>query len=302
MKDEKERKSAAQPPRLDWQTLVGLPEFAEFYRLIRRLFGMDIALLSPDARQGSLLGPGREINPFCRAVQLRPEGLARCRACDREHASLAHRGGHPLRYTCHAGLTEFIIPVIVDGEVLAHLQCGQILDRPVEPGDWQRIRKRLDWAGGRDLASAFRRTRVLSAATQEDLISLLKLIAQHTATAHARKLLLEQAPGERIVTRTQTLLKQRFREELSIGKVASAVGASRRNLTRLLRQQTGASLLEHVHRLRIAHACDMLQNRNLKIAEIALACGFGSIQQFNRIFRKRTGRTPTRWRARLRTA
>lgn len=283
---------------LNWQHLTTLPAFTEFYRLIRRLFGMNIALVSPDGRQSGILGPGRETNPFCRAIQRRPEGMIRCQACDTEHAQLVHHSRQSTRYTCHAGLIEFMIPVVVDNEVIALLQCGQVLDRPPTASDWRLIRSRLGWIrdGTRDLAAAFRKTRALSAATQEDLISLLKLIAHHTATAHARKLLLEQPPQDRLVARILAHLKQRFREPVTIRTVCASVGVSRRNLTRLLRKHTGVSLIGHVHRLRIAHACERLDQSGDKISEVALACGFGSIQQFNRVFQAETGKTPAQWR------
>lgn len=290
------------PAVLNWQELIALPAFAEFYRLIRRLFGINIALISPDAHYGRMLGPGRETNPFCRAVQACEGGLARCQACDAEHARLAKRNQQPLRYTCHAGLTEFIIPIVVDNDVIALLQCGQVLERAPGLGDWKPVRQRLNWVTGRtrNLAIAFRRTKVLSAATQEDLVSLLKLIAHHAATAHARKLQLELRHQDRIVSRTLTYLRQHFREKLSLTQVSIAVGASTRNLTRLLRVCTGATLVEHLHRLRIAYACELLTQTNAKIAAVVLASGFGSVQQFDRVFRQRTGRTPAEWRAKVR--
>jgi AraC-like DNA-binding protein len=140
----------------------------------------------------------------------------------------------------------------------------------------------------------------LSAADQEDLISLLKLIAHNAATAHARHLLLQQSSQDRLVSQTLAHLQQHFRDAVTIDRVSTAVGASRRNLTRLLRLHTGATLVEHVHRFRIALACERLERSEDKIVDIALACGFGSIQQFNRVFRSRKGQTPAEWRKQLR--
>lgn len=295
---EPDHRPAAENAPLDWRQLTALPAFREFYRLIRRLFGMNIAIMSPDAKRGGLLGPGRETNPFCRIIQRHPEGKARCETCDTLHALQANRTGQPLRYMCHAGLTEFIIPIVVENEVIALLQCGQVLDRAPTDSDWRKTRSRLSWAPGdlAALAAAFRRTRVLPPAMQTDLVSLLKLIAHHAATAQARRLMLLQNPQDRVVSRALAHLKNHFRDEVTIRSVSSAVGTSRRNLTRLLRAHTGSSLIEHLHRLRIDHACHLLSLPDGKIADIALACGFGSIQQFNRIFRKRMKLTPLEWR------
>ena len=236
--------------------------------------------------------------PFCRAVQKRPGGLARCRACDSAHAQRAVWEQRPLRYTCHAGLTEFLIPIEAGHGVIALLQCGQVLDRPPSPRDWAMLERRLAWAGGdgRDLRRAFARSKVLSRETQKDLMALLRLFAQEVALSQARLLLVEQDPRDRVIARALAFLKERFLDDVTLGQVAAAAGASVRNLVRLIRARTSATVLDHLHRLRIAHACDRLRQTHDKIGTIALACGFGSIQHFNRVFRKVLGMTPHRWR------
>ena len=47
---------------------------------------------------------------------------------------------------------------------------------------------------------------------------------------------------------------------------------------------------------RIGFASKWLIEKDLSISEIAFACGFNSIANFNRVFRKNKGRTPTEYR------
>jgi AraC-like DNA-binding protein len=42
-----------------------------------------------------------------------------------------------------------------------------------------------------------------------------------------------------------------------------------------------------------------LQNPNLRISEVAFEIGFQSLSQFNRTFKKVTGRSPSDYRGRL---
>jgi len=82
---------------------------------------------------------------------------------------------------------------------------------------------------------------------------------------------------------------------LGIDALALELGMSRRNLHRLL-EETGKSFTEHVaeHRLRRAYA--LLTDPacgHLRIIEIALAAGFGDVSQFNRLFRRHFGDTPS---------
>ncbi len=287
-----------------WQQLAALPVFPEFYRLARRLFGMNIALLDPEGREGLVLGKGRELNPFCKAIQQRPGGLARCTQCDAHHARLAAASHQPLRYVCHAGLTEFMIPILVDDRIVGHLQCGQVLDRPLTDAAWAAIRRRIAWIGENPnrLRSLCRRSQRIPPATQKDLIALLQLFAHHVAIAHARLLILDQDPTDRILAKARAFLQARFQEPVSLDQVAAAAGASKRNLVRLFRRKTGATVLAHLHQLRVAAACEQLRQTHAPIAQIALECGFGSIQHFNRVFRKWKHATPHAWRRQARRA
>jgi AraC-like DNA-binding protein len=287
---------------ITWQQLAELPVFPEFYYLARQLFGANIALVSPDGAQGRVLGQGRELNPFCKAIERQPEGAQRCAECDAVHARLARKERKPIRYLCHAGLTDFIIPISVDGEIVAHLQCGQVLDRRPTAASWKSIQRRLDWihSGQGELRKLYLRTTVIAPSTQKSLMSLLQLFANHVAIAHARQLVLDQDPRDRALSKALDFLRTHFKDPLNLDQVATAAGTSKRNLVRIFRTRTGATVLDHLHRFRIAQACDQLLQSHAQIAQIGLDCGFGSIQQFNRMFRKVKRTTPRNWRAKFR--
>ena len=84
-----------------------------------------------------------------------------------------------------------------------------------------------------------------------------------------------------------------------IDDIAVRLCLSRRSVQRLL-EETGKSFTEHVneHRLERAHA--MLSDprfSHLRIIDIALAAGFGDVSNFNHLFRRRFGDTPSSARA-----
>jgi AraC-like DNA-binding protein len=60
---------------------------------------------------------------------------------------------------------------------------------------------------------------------------------------------------------------------------------------------TGVNFVDYVARMRIEKACDLLQDRHVRISEIAFAVGFQSLSQFNRVFKKLSGRSPSAYRA-----
>jgi AraC-like DNA-binding protein len=81
----------------------------------------------------------------------------------------------------------------------------------------------------------------------------------------------------------------------SAENAAKAHGISPRYLHRLI-EPTGASFSARVNELRLQRAFALLsdpQTSHLKIADVALQCGFSDISYFNRQFRARFGDTPS---------
>ena len=86
-------------------------------------------------------------------------------------------------------------------------------------------------------------------------------------------------------------------EELSLTKVGKFVNISANHLSEKFKEVTGVNFVNYIGRTRIENACDLLQNPNQRTSEIAFAVGFQSLSQFNRVFKKLTGKSPTQFRA-----
>jgi AraC-like DNA-binding protein len=84
----------------------------------------------------------------------------------------------------------------------------------------------------------------------------------------------------------------------SANVVAGELGVSRRYVNLLL-EQTGRTFSEHVLDRRLAIAYQLLlaqPDRSRTIASLALEAGFSDLSYFNRVFRRRFGDTPGRFR------
>ena len=85
-------------------------------------------------------------------------------------------------------------------------------------------------------------------------------------------------------------------EELSLTEVGKVVNISANHLSEKFKEVAGINFVDYVARIRVAKACDLLRNSNLRISEIAFAVGFQSLSQFNRVFKKLTQKSPTQFR------
>jgi AraC-like DNA-binding protein len=86
-------------------------------------------------------------------------------------------------------------------------------------------------------------------------------------------------------------------EELSLRKVAKTANISANHLSEKFKQVTGVNFVDYIALTRFEKACHLLLNSNRRISEIAFAVGFQSLSQFNRVFKKLSGKSPSAYRA-----
>jgi AraC-like DNA-binding protein len=79
--------------------------------------------------------------------------------------------------------------------------------------------------------------------------------------------------------------------------VAKLVNISAGHLSEKFKQVTGIKFVDYVARARFKKACRLLQDVDIRISEIAFGVGFQSLSQFNRVFNKLSGKSPTAYRA-----
>ena len=106
----------------------------------------------------------------------------------------------------------------------------------------------------------------------------------------------EALPG--VVARAASILRSRFHEPLTLGIVAKETGVSRERLSRLFRSVMGVTFSDYLNTIRLDSCRQHLVETHASITEIAFACGFQSVSQFNRRFKAAEGVSPREYRRR----
>jgi len=88
------------------------------------------------------------------------------------------------------------------------------------------------------------------------------------------------------VHEVQDYLIDNLSRENDIESLASLVGMSPRNLSRVFKEKTGSTILEYLTLLRIEYASTMLNNPEYTIDYVASQCGFKTARQLQRILKK----------------
>jgi two-component system response regulator YesN len=76
---------------------------------------------------------------FCRIIQGDPVGANKCCGSYARAGAEAAKFGEPYIFRCHAGLIAFAAPIVVDGEPVGSIICGQVLMWEPEDFFWEEI-------------------------------------------------------------------------------------------------------------------------------------------------------------------
>ena len=91
-------------------------------------------------------------------------------------------------------------------------------------------------------------------------------------------------------------LKESYREDLNIRKVADFLKISESYLSRLFKMETGYTFVEYLTNYRIKKAIELLREKSEKIYEVAALVGYSDSRYFSALFRKYVGVTPSEFK------
>jgi len=100
------------------------------------------------------------------------------------------------------------------------------------------------------------------------------------------------------VVRMLEVIDERYADAtLNVRSAARAANLSAWHGARLLKHQSGCGFVRHLHRRRLAVACDLLRDHSRSIKEISTAVGYAHPSQFSRHFKLAFGVTPFAFRS-----
>ncbi|GAA5483084.1 HTH-type transcriptional activator RhaR [Haloferula sargassicola] len=97
------------------------------------------------------------------------------------------------------------------------------------------------------------------------------------------------------VKRALAVMEERLAEPMDLKTLGRECGVSPTHLSRMVKQRTGRTLREHLRRIRVAHACELLSVSGTRVTEVALDVGYQSLSHFAKAFREETGKSPGEW-------
>ncbi len=271
--------------------------FRDYQKAFNETTGLPLALRALETLDLPLHGVKNE-NPFCALMATTNKSCAACLELQKRVEVEAQL--EPKTLKCFAGLCDSAVPVRVGENVIAFLQTGQILlHRPTKEQFTRTTAQLLKYGADIDvkqLEEAFFQTRVLERRQYEAVLRLLTIFAQHLSTLSNQLVVAGGKVDSPMVAKAKIFITDHQGEEISLRQVSSAVNTSAFYFCKIFKQATGLTFTDYLARVRIEKVKNLLLNPYKRISEAAFEAGFQSLSQFNRVFRKIEGESPTLWR------
>lgn len=129
------------------------------------------------------------------------------------------------------------------------------------------------------------------------LLTFFEVLAPYLAEALAKG----EMPVQDAKARLRQFVNQMPESELadlSLAQLARHLHCCERHASRLFHELCGCNFCSYVSELRLKKACALLGNPKLKVVDVAVESGHGSLAIFNYRFKRRFAMTPTEWRER----
>lgn len=274
--------------------LSALPELRAFLEDVSVLAGVPVRFW-PSAHGADLIGV--ESVGLC-ARMVREAGG--CRMCVSFRQKLREEADEEAAEAkCDAGLIELLVPVAVGGVVAGHflvsgLREGVETTRSVNRARHLLARFGVEWRA-EELARLRSGAPECGEVRRAAMVRILQTGAEHIGRVITEHLTTVPTGVPALVERAYRIVHAEFARPLRVPKLAARLGVSTAHLSRVFHQATGLRLVYYVGRYRAERARAMLgdeQGAARSVAEVARACGFASISQFNRVFKTAYGASP----------
>ncbi len=91
-----------------------------------------------------------------------------------------------------------------------------------------------------------------------------------------------------------------YAKDVDVSQIAQDHNISYSRLSRIFKEVTGSTIIEHLTSIRIQHAKELLMESDLSIREISSLTGFNDPYYFSKVYKRAVGLSPGRSRVRMR--
>ena len=117
------------------------------------------------------------------------------------------------------------------------------------------------------------------------ITSSLTRIAEGETKRHAEK-----------IAQAKRYIEEHYMDNITLESLGAYLGFNPSYFSTLFKKETGTSFVEHLARVRMEKAKELLKETDLKIQDICLMVGYSDVRYFRKLFARTTGLSPNEYR------
>ncbi|WP_181592500.1 PocR ligand-binding domain-containing protein [Paenibacillus sp. YN15] len=271
--------------------LFNLADVRELLRNFYTLTGIRTAIFDHSFHE--LAAYPTRLSTYCHIIRSDPRAEAACIRCDQEACSKVKNERRLYTYECHAGLTETVVPIQADNQIIGYLMFGQLLQTGSREALWDRIYQNVSSydLDMNKLYNAFQRKKHISKSIIEAYARTMEMSASYLYLS--RMLILKQ---DTLAQKIDGYITEHIKDDLSVSVLCKQFNISKSHLYKLSEQSFGVGIAEHIRNIRIQLGKKLLGDTDCPIYEIAEQVGIPDYNYFTKAFKRLTGILPSAYR------
>lgn len=226
---------------------------------------------------------------FCGALKEHAVLHERCKLCDTNARSVCRHTNNIYTYTCHAGLTEAIAPIRMNGILLGYMMLGQIIDKAEKQKKKEEILSYARDYTGCDLSAEYEK---LTTKNKKQIEAAANIMEACACYLWANRLV--RVNEDCLSVLISTYINNNLTSDLSVDALCSHFRISRNKLYKISRDSYGIGIAAYIRKKRVEHAISLLKAGST-VANAAIKSGFEDYNYFSEIFKKETGILPSKY-------
>lgn len=243
------------------------------------------------------IGGSNVLSPFCAKIKTNPTACLMCENSNKKGMRLAEKSRHTVVYTCHAGLVETITPVFYNEQIIAYMQTGQFIDKENVYSTKEKVaicEKEYSFLSG-EILNLYGALPIVSKEKLNALESIMNVLIKSLWENDFIKL-----NRSALSLKIEKYLLDNIQTKISLKDVCERFYLSKNAVYHIFYQEFNTSFLEHLLKLRLEKAQRLLKdNKDLSVYEVSASCGFIDPNYFVRVFKKRLGITPLKFKKQI---
>ena len=215
-----------------------------------------------------------------------------CNKCNSEGMQKCSLSKKSETYTCHAGFTEVVMPIMKKEMIYGYMMFGQITSHENKDDFIENINKLCkQYNISTDIKEPLPE---FKCKTNEEIVASTKILESLVEYIILKELL--QLSEDKLLIKIKQFITANLDKNINVGMICKEFGIKRTKVYNFFKKHNDCSVAAYIKNAQFNKAKELLETTDLKISEISEMVGFNDYNYFRRVFRQKFGISPRQFR------